>query len=154
MEMNISFSLPGSHHSPSIIGLSGFGFSAHEMRLSPLTTHADLLFSETSSSIGVPFREINEALAIGLNSRATLGSIFLIKDSKSLLISLSMLTKNKSGAIDGMLSDISFFKLLATKLKVRRSVKPIPKDIVMIGASDFYATIFLYAILYPLLENL
>jgi len=54
-----------------------------------------------------------------------------------------MLTKNKSGAKDGMLSDISFFKLFATKLRVRRSVKPIPNEIVIIGASDFFATIFL-----------
>ena len=54
-----------------------------------------------------------------------------------------MLTKNKSGAKDGILSEISFFKLFATKLRVSRRVNPIPKEIVMIGASDFFATIFL-----------
>ena len=42
-----------------------------------------------------------------------------------------------------MLSEISFFKLLATKLKVNNRVNPIPKEIVIIGASDFLATIFL-----------
>ena len=74
----------------------------------PLTTHADLLFSETISSIGVPLIETNDALAIGLNSSSTSGSILLINDSKSFLISRSILTKNRSGAIDGILSDISF----------------------------------------------
>ena len=54
-----------------------------------------------------------------------------------------MLTKNKSGAKDGMLSDISYFKLLATKLSVKSRVRPIPKDMVIIGASDFFATMFL-----------
>ena len=143
IEINISSSLPGSHHSPSTIGLSSLGFSDHEILLSPLTTHADLLFSETISSIGVPLIETNDALAIGLNSSSTLGSIFLINDSKSFLISLSILTKNRSGAIDGILSDISFFKLFETKLRVRSNVRPIPKDIVIMGASDFLATIFL-----------
>ena len=42
-----------------------------------------------------------------------------------------------------MLSDISFFKLFATKLRVSNRVKPIPKEIVIIGARDFLATIFL-----------
>ena len=56
---------------------------------------------------------------------------------------LSILTKNRSGAIDGILSDISFFKLFETKLRVRSNVRPIPKDIVIMGASDFFATIFL-----------
>ena len=58
-------------------------------------------------------------------------------------MSLSILTKNKSGAIDGMLSEISFFRLFATKLSVSSKVRPIPSEIVIIGASDFLATIFL-----------
>ena len=40
-----------------------------------------------------------------------------------------------------------FFKLFATKLIVKSKVNPIPREIVIIGASDFLATIFLYAIL-------
>ena len=37
----------------------------------------------------------------------------------------------------------SFFKLFATKLRVSNKVKPIPNEIVIIGASDFLATMFL-----------
>ena len=49
----------------------------------------------------------------------------------------------ESGAIDGMLSEISCFRLFATKLSVSSNVKPIPSEIVIIGARDFLDTIFL-----------
>jgi hypothetical protein len=67
------------------------------------------------------------------------------------LSSLFTLTKKMSGAMPGMLSAISLFKLLATKLNINNKVKPIPNEIVMIGARDFFAAMLRLAILKLLL---
>ena len=67
------------------------------------------------------------------------------------LSSLFMLTKKMSGAMSGMLSAISLFKLLETQLSINNKVNPTPNEIVMMGARDFFAAMLRLAILKLLL---
>ena len=53
--------------------------------------------------------------------------------------------------MSGMLSEISLFKLLETKLSINNNVKPIPNEIVIIGARDFFAAMLRLAIIKLLL---